>query len=90
MVLLLSATLAPLTDFTLAVKLVGQIKKLATLSPIHVGHSPNGIAYDPHNGDLYVSNYRDSTISVIDTTTSTMVDTIPLGGLSDRRLIRPG
>ena len=45
--------------------------------PIRVGDGPEGIAYDPVNKRMYVTNIRDGTISVIDTATNTIIDTNP-------------
>ena len=45
--------------------------------PIKVGDVPEGIAYDPVNKRMYVSNHNDNTVSVIDTTTNTVIDTKP-------------
>jgi 40-residue YVTN family beta-propeller repeat len=42
-------------------------------SPIKVGNNPSAIVYDPVNKRMYVTNVRNSTLSVIDTTTSTVV-----------------
>jgi YVTN family beta-propeller protein len=39
---------------------------------------PNGIAYDQRNGDVYVSNSMNGTISLIDGLTNTVTDTITL------------
>ena len=42
-------------------------------NPITVGDRPEGIAYDPVNKRMYVTNVGDDTVSVIDTTTNTVV-----------------
>src|SRR5688500_18201000 len=45
-----------------------------------VGERPEGIAYDPINERMYVTNTLfQGTVSVIDTTTNTVIDTIPVG-----------
>jgi len=41
--------------------------------PIPIGEDPEGIAYDPENKRMYVSNTGVDTVSVIDTTTNTVV-----------------
>jgi YVTN family beta-propeller protein len=49
------------------------------VSTIPVQSAPNGIVFNPNNGDLYVTNYGSNTVSVIDGTTNTVVTTIPVG-----------
>ncbi|MGA9154981.1 MAG: YncE family protein [Candidatus Nitrosopolaris sp.] len=44
---------------------------------IHVGSGPTGIAFDPKNGNLYVTNSRDKTVSVISGQNNTVIRTIP-------------
>jgi YVTN family beta-propeller protein len=44
---------------------------------LHVGSGPTGIAFDPKNGNLYVTNSRDKTVSVISGQNNTVVRTIP-------------
>jgi YVTN family beta-propeller protein len=43
---------------------------------IHVGSGPTGIAFDPKNGNLYVTNSRDKTLSVISGQNNTVIRTI--------------
>jgi YVTN family beta-propeller protein len=43
-----------------------------------VGNDPRGIAVNPVSPTAYVTNFADDTLSVINTTTSTVTDTIPL------------
>jgi YVTN family beta-propeller protein len=45
---------------------------------IPVGSAPQGIAFNPNNGFLYVTNFDSGTVSVIDPSTNTVVATIPL------------
>jgi len=40
---------------------------------IPVGILPEGVAFNPNNSDLYVTNLGDNSVSVIDTTTNTVV-----------------
>jgi YVTN family beta-propeller protein len=47
------------------------------IDPITVGNLPQGIAYDSENERMYVANYDDGTVSVIDTTTNTVIYTDP-------------
>ena len=49
------------------------------ITPIPVGSAPFGIAYDSINERMYVTNNDDSTVSVIDTNTNTVIGTIPVG-----------
>ena len=52
------------------------------INTITVGNNPAGIAYDPINRDIYVTNFNafpNGTVSVIDTTTNTVIDTITVG-----------
>ena len=44
-----------------------------------LGNAPFGIAYDSVNEKIYVTNSNDNTVSVIDITTNTVIDTIPIG-----------
>ncbi len=41
----------------------------SVIANITVGDRPNGVAYDPDSGEIYVSNWGSSTVSVINTTT---------------------
>ena len=47
---------------------------------ISVGNRPWAVAYSS-NGDIYVTNYGDSTVSVIDTATNSVVKTISVGSV---------
>ena len=44
-----------------------------------LGNAPFGIAYDSVNEKIYVTNSNDNTVSVIDITTNTVIDTITVG-----------
>ena len=46
---------------------------------IPVGEYPLGIAFNPRNGNLYVANTNDDTVSVIDGAANAVVATIPVG-----------
>lgn len=48
-------------------------------SPVTVGFVPTGISLTPDDDFLYVANQGDDTVSVIDTSSDTVVDTIPVG-----------
>ena len=51
---------------------------VSTTSTIQVGNGPNGIAFDPLNGNLYLANYETGTVSVINGTTNSVVATVNL------------
>jgi YVTN family beta-propeller protein len=44
-----------------------------------LGSTPIGIAHDPDNSRMYVTNQDDGTVSVIDTTTNTVIGTLTVG-----------
>src|SRR5437667_119309 len=46
------------------------------IATVPVGMQPAEIAYDSANGDIYVGNVNDATVSVIDGSTNTVVKTI--------------
>ena len=58
--------------------------------PIPVGKDPEGIAYDPGNKRIYVTNNADNTVSVIDTTTNKVIDTKPNTPEIDPIMVRVG
>src|SRR5690242_10513859 len=45
----------------------------SVIATIPVGAHPNSIAFDSANGNLYVTNYLSSTVSVINGATNTVV-----------------
>jgi YVTN family beta-propeller protein len=45
-----------------------------------VGQGPDGIAYDPYNGYIYVSNFYSNDSTLYNTQSSSVVDTIVTGG----------
>jgi YVTN family beta-propeller protein len=49
------------------------------IGDVRVGLYPSGIVYDPRNGDLYVTNYGDGTVSVLSTAPLRVVATITMG-----------
>jgi YVTN family beta-propeller protein len=55
-------------------------QSLTVVATIPGGEYPDGLAYDPDVGKLYVSDESGGTDTVIDTATSQVVATIPLGG----------
>ena len=57
---------------------------------IPVGHNPRGLVLSPDGRHLYVANRLDDTISVIDTSTSTVASTIDLGGPKNIDALRRG
>jgi len=49
------------------------------IANITVGRGPWGIAYDPSNGYIYVTDYDSNTVSVIDGATNTVIANITVG-----------
>lgn len=54
-------------------------KQLEVVNTIQVGKRPIGIAYNSFNSNIYVINIADDTISVIDTSTETVLETTRVG-----------
>jgi len=50
-----------------------------TQTPVTVGFVPTGISLTPDDAFLYVANQGNDNVSVIDTSSNTVVDTIPVG-----------
>lgn len=46
---------------------------------INVGDGPIGLAVTPDGSDVYVANNNDDTVSIIDTFTNTVIDTVSVG-----------
>ncbi|MDA8218490.1 MAG: YncE family protein [Dehalococcoidales bacterium] len=46
---------------------------------IAVGKGPSGLAVNPGVGHVYVANWSDGTVSVIDTSTDTVIETVAVG-----------
>jgi YVTN family beta-propeller protein len=49
------------------------------VATIPVGTYPEGVEYDSSKGEIFVTNYRDSTVSVISDSTNTVIATMPVG-----------
>jgi YVTN family beta-propeller protein len=49
------------------------------VATIAVGLYPSGLAFDSSNGDIYVANDGDNSVSVIDGSTNTVVGNISVG-----------
>jgi YVTN family beta-propeller protein len=47
------------------------------------GHTPRELAYDSANGKLFVADVYSGTVSVIDTSTNKIIDSIPVGSITD-------
>jgi YVTN family beta-propeller protein len=47
-------------------------------STVPVGLSPFGIAFNPQNGNVYITNFYSNSISVLDEATNNVITTIPL------------
>ena len=46
---------------------------------IPMDNIPTGVTFNPSNGYTYVTNVDSNTVSVIDGSTNTVIDTIPVG-----------
>jgi len=57
---------------------------------IPVGHNPRGLVLSPDGERLYVANRLDDSITVIDTQTNTVANTIDLGGPKNVDALRRG
>lgn len=53
--------------------------KSGQITSVPVGATPCAVAVNPQTNSVYVANYADSTVSVIDGTTHTAMATIPVG-----------
>ena len=56
---------------------------------IAVGDLPSGVAVDPTNGTVFVTNSGDNTVSVIDEATDTVTATIAVGGIPGAVAVDP-
>ena len=56
---------------------------------IPVGNAPNGVAITSDGISVYVANISDDTVSVIDTATNTVVDSVLVGDLPQALAITP-
>jgi YVTN family beta-propeller protein len=50
-----------------------------SIKNVAVGNIPASVAFNPSNGYTYVTNVDSNTVSVIDGSTNTVIDTIPCG-----------
>ncbi|MDT5218118.1 MAG: hypothetical protein QOF15_223, partial [Mycobacterium sp.] len=55
-----------------------------------VGKDPIGVSLDPGSHTVYVANYGDNTMSVIDTSTRTVTATVPVGKHPGGVAVDPG
>src|SRR6266540_4936514 len=74
--ILLTILLISSTSAFAARKISGSYQVVDTIS---VGSYPVGIAFNPRNGYVYVTNESDATVSVIKATTNTVVATVEVG-----------
>src|SRR4029079_10197788 len=52
----------------------------SVIATIPLGDLPQGIAFNPNNGDMYVANHDSNTVSVIDGKTNAVIGSpIPVG-----------
>jgi YVTN family beta-propeller protein len=47
--------------------------------PLPAGPVPFGIAFNPNNGNMYMTNFNSDSVSVINPSTNTVISTIPAG-----------
>ncbi len=57
---------------------IKQVWADSVVATIPVGHNPEGVAYNPQTRDVYVANYGDNTVSVINPANQ-VIATIPVG-----------
>ena len=65
--------------FNKVLVLDGDVKRLRLLEEIEVGDAPNGIAANPQGTRLFVVHERSNDLRVIDTGTSRVIATVPVG-----------
>jgi YVTN family beta-propeller protein len=82
----ISLKLVSLLTMTLLISIVfsseigtANAQKYSVIATIPVDNSPFGVAINPTNGLVYVTNYDSNTVSVINPTTNTVIATIPVG-----------
>jgi YVTN family beta-propeller protein len=77
---LLSVVLSTILSLSAIYSGIGIAKADSVIATITVGRFPLGIAFDSANGNLYVANDFDNTVSVISGQTNTIVgNPIPAG-----------
>jgi YVTN family beta-propeller protein len=54
-------------------------KKEAVIATVNVGRYPHGVAVNKETDRVYVANFNERSISVIDGTTNEVIDTIEVG-----------
>ena len=62
------------------VRSVAATSTLAVITTMGVGRNPAGVAVNDGDDTVYITNYNDSTVSVINGRTGTVDDTITVGG----------
>jgi YVTN family beta-propeller protein len=56
-------------------------------SKIPVGMGPHGIAFSEDGKKAYISNMKSNDVSIIDTSTDKVIDTIPGGGIEPHQIV---
>lgn len=59
------------------------------IDTINVGVRSSNIAFNPKNGNMYVTNSESGTVSVIDSTTNRVIDTIQVGSFPQGIAFKP-
>lgn len=65
------------------------INGLTVFANVTVGASPDAIAVTPNGQDIYVANFSDNNVNVIETIFDTIIATIPVGAGPDGLAISP-
>jgi YVTN family beta-propeller protein len=81
-VLLAFLTMIPLgTSWAYVINVQGQssLKKEAVIATVNVGRYPHGVAVNEETNRVYVANFNEGSISIIDGTTNEVIDTIKVG-----------
>ncbi|MGB7952560.1 MAG: hypothetical protein WCF23_01160, partial [Candidatus Nitrosopolaris sp.] len=77
---LISVVLSTILTLSAIYSNIGIAKADSVIASIPVGSGPGGIAFDAVNGNLYVANNHDNTVSVISGRNNTVVGSpIPVG-----------
>ncbi|UCC62986.1 MAG: YncE family protein [Anaerolineae bacterium] len=81
-ILLAFLTMIPLgTSWAYFINVQGQssLKKEAVIATVNVGRYPHGVAVNEETNRVYVANFNEGSISIIDGTTNEVIDTIKVG-----------
>jgi len=68
---------------------VAQPAQAGIIATVPVGHSPLGLAINATTNRVYVANYMDGTVSIVDEKTNTVIKTVPVGTNPSRIAVNP-